>query len=171
MTVEHIAEAIRGIRPGARMRIYCIEIDVPLDAENRLLPESQVAELDAATERHLSETDVDSPPAARSPLERVRAETGAASGRSRKQEDWAAAICRATDFSARELERACRAGAVVSTKKLEGLDAGARLIKGVALENYLTLREQVIRGDVPPPAWWDAVVKSNHSRAKQRVSR
>ena len=153
------------------MRIYCIEIDVPLDAENRLLPERQAAELDAAMECHLSETDVDSSPAARSPLERVRAETGADSGRSRKQEDWAAAICRSTDFSARELERACRAGAVVSTKKLEGLDAGARLIKGVALENYLALREQVIRGDVPPPAWWDAVVKGNHPRAKQRTSR
>lgn len=104
-------------------------------------------------------------PARRSPLERARDVGEAAGADARKESEWAADVCRATDFPARELERACQADAIAWEPKTYGKDAGARMITARALESYLAERERVQRGDAPEPEWWVEVVSPRHRRA------
>jgi hypothetical protein len=93
-----------------------------------------------------------------SPVDRLRSMATRVGGEFRKESEWAADLCRAGDFSARELDRACRAGAISHAEKEWGRDAGARLIHYTALETYLVQREAVLHGGLAKPDWWDRVV-------------
>lgn len=107
----------------------------------------------------------DGDPASWSPLERLEAAIAKHGSHARKEGEWAADICGYNDFSARELERACRAGAITSTPKPDGLDAGARMITGSDLRAFLMLREAVRQGTAPAPDWWSDVVPKRQRRA------
>lgn len=104
-------------------------------------------------------------PARWSPLERLQAVIAQEGEGWRKEAEWALDVCSNADFPARELERACRAGAIAWTRKGDGLDAGARLIHASALREYLLVRENVLQGKATAPGWWPEVVKRRHRRA------
>jgi hypothetical protein len=105
-------------------------------------------------------------PARWTPLERLAAAVADHGEGLRKEGDWAKDICGANDLSQRELERACKHGAVLSTRKDDGRDSGAREIEAAALQAYLELREEVRQGRKPVPEWWESVVPERHRTAK-----
>ena len=104
-------------------------------------------------------------PARWTPLQRLEAAIAAGGEGTRKESDWADVVCRPDDFSGRELERACRKGAIEWTKKDDGRDAGAREIESKALGEYLELRERVRHGREPAPEWWEMVVVQKRHRS------
>lgn len=103
-------------------------------------------------------------PARWTPLERLHAAMAKHGRGARKESDWADDVCGSNDLSRRELERACKHGAVTWTRKDDGRDSGAREIEGVALEAYLELREEVRQRRKTPPEWWSRVVPERHRR-------
>jgi hypothetical protein len=105
-------------------------------------------------------------PARWTPLERLAAAIAQHGEGTRKESDWAEEVCGSNDFSKRELERACKDGAIPSTRKDDGRDSGAREIEGSALRSYLELREEVRHGRKPAPEWWEAVVPPKHRTVK-----
>lgn len=107
-------------------------------------------------------------PARWTPLERLAAAIAEHGDGTRKESDWAEDICGSNDFSKRELERACKHGAVEWALKDDGRDSGAREIEGTALQAFLEIREEVRQGHKPAPEWWEAVVLPRHRTAKKR---
>ena len=98
-------------------------------------------------------------PAQWTPLDRLEASIAANGSGFRKESEWAAEICRPTDFSVRELERACQHNAIAFELKEDGRDARARLIGGEVLRQYLLLRQAVREGNHARPEWWPKVVQ------------
>lgn len=73
-----------------------------------------------------------------------------------KPDEWAA---RLADLSAREIKRAIKARVIESHLKATGRDHGATVISAEAMLRYVQMREQVMAGSEPQPAWFDDVVK------------
>lgn len=154
---QQIQQTLRGAPPGTIVEAILRFIVPPAVSTGE-----QLTEVDIASEPEPVEgTD----PARQTPLQRVLSAEETAGATTRKEGDWAADVCRPTDFPARELERACQAGAITWEPKTWGKDAGARMITAGALEAYLNERERVRRGDAAEPKWWADVVSARHRRA------
>lgn len=62
-----------------------------------------------------------------------------------------------TGLSRRELDRAVEHGALPHHRKKDGRDAGAVMVHGGDMADYLRLCDAVQAGRTSPPAWWHDV--------------
>jgi hypothetical protein len=162
--LQMVQQALTAARPGARLR-FTIEVDVPggdppTDGD---LPGLELAGDPAAA----PEPELRIEPARQNPAQRLRAYMDHHGDVVRKESEWGAdvskgGICLPADLSAREIARARRMVPIATTEKLDGLDAGAVMIRASDLLSYLELRERVRAGEALPPAWWQDVVQGRH---------
>jgi hypothetical protein len=152
IAIDQLQQALHQARPGTTFRI-AIEVTVP-DAQ---LEEAQPQTQPETPVHHILADGV-------GPLTRALAIKDV-SNEALKESEWAERICTYRDFSARELEKACRVGAIASTRKSDGRDSGARLIEPAEMVRYLVLRDEVLAGEAPKPTWWTSVIASRLRRA------
>jgi len=124
----------------------------------------QIAPVPDAVEPATGSRENCPPPAGPTALQRLFGEIAEVK-QAMKLAEWAAWISSKWDrrISERELERAVKAGALVSSTKGSGKDHKAVVATPDALVAYLTSVAAVHAGTEPKPAWWNDVRRGSNA--------
>lgn len=158
MTLQHVQEVLAAAEPGTRVRVWCVEFDVPALAAGPACP---VGELELPTSA--SVVPLASRTRAENPVDRVRSLAASEPGLRLSASEWKQ---RVPGLSERELDRAMRAGVLPWERRGEGKGHAARVIAAENLITYLGHCEAVQDGRLEKPEWWDEVRKGRRANVR-----